>query len=165
MPSLQGIWQARQCGRPSIVTRHSKQMPIPQSGPRGSPVTDRRNVEIPASAMAVETSEPAGTLIARPSTVSLTGPESGMMRLRYGSGGQVGVGGDRTRGVQQLGGDELGRAERGGDAESFVACGQPQARVAGGRAYERQLVRRSGAKARPTADGGERCDGRHVFGG
>ena len=42
MPGRQGTWQLRTCGRPSTVTRHSKQMPIPQSGPRGSPVTERR---------------------------------------------------------------------------------------------------------------------------
>src|ERR1051325_10507245 len=42
MPGSHTIWQLLQCGVPLIVTRHSKQMPIPQSGPRGSPVTEVR---------------------------------------------------------------------------------------------------------------------------
>src|SRR5579859_2937580 len=40
MASSQRIWQLRRCGSPLIVVRHSKQMPIPQSGARGPPVTD-----------------------------------------------------------------------------------------------------------------------------
>ena len=40
MAGSHGIWQLRQCGIPLIVTRHSKQMPIPHKGPRGSPVTE-----------------------------------------------------------------------------------------------------------------------------
>ena len=55
-----------------MLTRHSKQIPIPQSGPRGSPVTDRRNIAIPAIATAVETMAPAGTPIPAPLTVIVT---------------------------------------------------------------------------------------------
>jgi hypothetical protein len=40
IPGLHTIWQLRSWGRPSMATRHSKQMPIPQSGARASPVTE-----------------------------------------------------------------------------------------------------------------------------
>ena len=55
-----------------MVTRHSKQIPMPHSGPRGSPLTDRRYRLTPAMAMAVETMAPAGTVTAAPFTESVT---------------------------------------------------------------------------------------------
>jgi hypothetical protein len=36
-----------------IVARHSKHIPMPQSGPRGSPWTDRRTEAMPDAMMAV----------------------------------------------------------------------------------------------------------------
>src|SRR5438270_8275699 len=47
MPSATGTRHARRCGTPSIVTWHSWQTPMPQSGPRASPRTDRRNAWTP----------------------------------------------------------------------------------------------------------------------
>src|SRR5579863_3551922 len=41
-PSRQSVWHANTCARPSIVTRHSWQIPIPHSAARGSPLTDVR---------------------------------------------------------------------------------------------------------------------------
>jgi len=55
--------------RPSIVSRHSKQIPIPQSGPRGRPVTDRRNPGPRAIITATATEVPAGTTRGPPSMV------------------------------------------------------------------------------------------------
>lgn len=83
MPDLHKIWQLRQCGVPSIVTRHSKQTPMPQSGPRGWPVTDVRQ-QAPASAIATATVEPAGAAIERPFTRSVIG--SGTERVHLARG-------------------------------------------------------------------------------
>ena len=58
MPSAQRIWQLFVWRRPSIFTRHSKQMPIPQSGARGSPVTERRKRVTPAERTAAATLVP-----------------------------------------------------------------------------------------------------------
>jgi hypothetical protein len=42
MPDAQRVWQLNLCGTPSIVTLHSKQMPMPHTGPLGWPVIDLR---------------------------------------------------------------------------------------------------------------------------
>jgi hypothetical protein len=44
-----------------MVTRHSKQIPMPHKGPRGSPLTDKRNAASPAKATAAETMLPSAT--------------------------------------------------------------------------------------------------------
>src|SRR4029453_11769902 len=62
MPLTQRTWQDRWCLSPLIVTRHSKQIPMPQSGPRGLLVTDRRSVETPKARMAAATLVPRGTV-------------------------------------------------------------------------------------------------------
>jgi hypothetical protein len=62
-----------------MVTRHSKQIPMPHSGPRGSPLTDRRYPLMPAVATAVDTMVPAGTETGAPLTESVT---ESAMRLR-----------------------------------------------------------------------------------
>jgi len=55
--------QLRWCGMPSIVTRHSKQMPMPQSGPRGSPETDLLKAVEPSTRIADATFVPSSTVI------------------------------------------------------------------------------------------------------
>jgi len=54
-----------------MVVRHSKQMPIPHSGPRGSPPVEIRHA-CPAMATATATVAPAGTDKVNPFTVSVT---------------------------------------------------------------------------------------------
>ncbi|MGA2060590.1 MAG: hypothetical protein ABSG67_08930 [Thermoguttaceae bacterium] len=44
-----------------MVTRHSKQIPMPHKGLRGAPETDFRKHDTPASAMAAQAVLPAGT--------------------------------------------------------------------------------------------------------
>lgn len=51
-----------------MVTRHSKQIPIAQRGPRASPPAERRNFRIPAFQSAAATDIPARAGISRPST-------------------------------------------------------------------------------------------------
>jgi hypothetical protein len=62
-------WQLRRCGSPLISTRHSKHVPMPQRGPRGSPETEVRQAapEINKATTAVA---PAGTTTATPFTVT-----------------------------------------------------------------------------------------------
>jgi len=72
MPFSQGVIQERWCGWPLMVTRHSQQTPIPQSGPRGVPDTELRNCDSPAMATAAATAVPGGMLIRRPLTEMVT---------------------------------------------------------------------------------------------
>lgn len=43
------------------VARHSKQIPMPQRGPRGAPLTERRMADTPVERMAARAVVPAGT--------------------------------------------------------------------------------------------------------
>jgi hypothetical protein len=54
---------------PSISTLHSKQTPIPQTGPRGSPLADWRVTPPVAAHTAAATVQPAGTFARVPSIV------------------------------------------------------------------------------------------------
>jgi hypothetical protein len=67
MPGSHGIWQLRQCESPLTTALHSKQIPMPHSGPRGSPDTDLRHAE-PAIVIATATVAPSGTLTSTPFT-------------------------------------------------------------------------------------------------
>ncbi len=53
-----------------MATRHSKQIPIPHRGPRGSPLTEVRHTA-PASRTAVVTVAPEGTDTGTPFTVTV----------------------------------------------------------------------------------------------
>ena len=77
MPGSHTIWQLRQCSLPLIDTRHSKQIPIAQSAPRGSPLTEFRH-GCPAIVTATATVAPEGTDIREPFTVSVTEPGVGV---------------------------------------------------------------------------------------
>lgn len=69
MSGSHNLWQLRWCGVPLMTTRHSKQIPMPHSAERGSPVTDVRHA-FPAIIMATATVAPAGTVTLAPFTVS-----------------------------------------------------------------------------------------------
>ena len=81
---------------------------MPQSGARGFPVMERRNITAPEIAMAAETLEPAGTATRLPLTVRATG--SGMETAR-----QVRSDGDRRPALQQLVRQQFGRGQCGGN--------------------------------------------------
>ena len=68
MPFSAKVWQLRWCGVSSMVTRHSKQIPIPQTGKRGSPVTECRKAAVSLAKMAVATVQPSATDISWPFT-------------------------------------------------------------------------------------------------
>jgi len=53
-----------------MATRHSKQIPMPQRGPRGSPLTDVRQA-CPAITIATATVAPEGTRTGVPFTVTV----------------------------------------------------------------------------------------------
>ena len=69
MPCSHKVWQLRQWAFPLMATLHSKQIPIPHSGPRGSPLTEVRHA-FPASRTAVVTVAPEGTVTGTPFTVT-----------------------------------------------------------------------------------------------
>src|SRR5206468_3924418 len=66
IPFRTGTWQLRQSWRPSMVIRHSKQMPIPHRAARGCPVTEVRNFDRPLRSTAAATVLPGSTLNSRP---------------------------------------------------------------------------------------------------
>src|ERR1051326_161665 len=66
---------------PSTVTRHSKQIPMPHNGPRGSPLTDRRNVVTPASKTAAASILPGATVTGTSLTLNvMSSGTSGSLR-------------------------------------------------------------------------------------
>ncbi len=71
IPCSHNTWQLRTCFTPSISTRHSKHVPMPQNGARGSPETDVLQA-LSASKTATAAVERAGTAIDRPSTCTVT---------------------------------------------------------------------------------------------
>src|ERR1041385_8494953 len=71
MPGSHNTWQLRRCGFPLTITRHSKQIPIPHSGPRGSPFTETRHA-CPAIITAAATVAPEATTTCAPLTVTVT---------------------------------------------------------------------------------------------
>jgi len=92
-----------------MVTQHSKQIPMPQSGARGAPLTDLRKAVTPASATAVETMAPAGAVTTTPLTVSFT--VSDMRRLLEMAAGQVRLDGNRGGTPEQSIRHQPGRGE------------------------------------------------------
>jgi hypothetical protein len=71
IPGSQGIRQLRQCGLPLMITRHSKQIPIPHKTLRASPLTEVRQ-KLPANITATATLVPRETDSGNPFTVSET---------------------------------------------------------------------------------------------
>ena len=59
--------QALCSGLPSIVTKHSKHVPMPHHRPRGAPERVRRSVRMPAAVKAAATLSPSSAGISRPS--------------------------------------------------------------------------------------------------
>src|SRR6185437_4434137 len=116
-------------------------MPMPQRGPRGSPVTEVRQ-DWPAAISAA---------------AIVLGVVGGI------AAGQVGRGRNWRDGGGEGGGDQGAGGERGGDAEAFVAGGEEDGRIAGSGADEGQAVGGGGAEAGPGADGGEAGEGGHVL--
>ena len=102
------IWQLLQWGLPLMFTRHSKQMPIPHRGPRGSPLTDVRHL-LPANAMATATVAPAGTERAWPFTLMMI--SLGMRIFTGNARRQIRFDGDLRLGTCDLIGDEFGCAQ------------------------------------------------------
>src|SRR5215813_2440927 len=131
-----------------MVTRHSKQMPIPQSGARGWPVTERRYVVMPASAIAVETGVPSATVTGIPLTVTRT--EVSGMRGR--SRRQIWIRRDRRHAALDVIRDQASGPQRSRNAETFVPGSQQQSLILWARADERQFVRSGCAEAGPAAD-------------
>ena len=84
MPGRHASIQVRSCAMPSTVARHSKQMPMPQTGHRRSPETDRRKP--PAITIALATEVPGLTAISLSSMRTLMG--SRMMGYRRKAHGQ-----------------------------------------------------------------------------
>jgi len=68
MPVAQIIWQVRRCGTPFTVAQHSMQIPMPQSGPRGSPLSEKRHGSL-AMMTAAATLAPELTRTCLPLTV------------------------------------------------------------------------------------------------
>src|SRR5689334_16672404 len=162
MPSRQSIWQLRTWSWPSTATRHSKQIPMPQSGPRSSPDTERRKPERPASKTAAATVEPRGTRTVTPFTFICTASRMGHLHI---AAGRIRLDGDSGRALQKLVEQQTTGGQRSGDAQTFVAGGEIKILVARTFADYGQLVRSGGAKASPAADSRHLRQFRQVFAG
>ena len=129
------IWLA-----PFTVTRHSMQTPIPHSGPRPSPCTNRRNRTIPAWAIATARTVPAATRIGVPLTWMVIG--SDILQFFARKAGRIIRGGRDLRGsAEDHVGQETPSSQRRGNAEPLVAGCQPDPAAGRNGTDERQLVR------------------------
>jgi len=80
---------------------------MPHNGPRGSPLTERRNTFAPASNIAAETMLPTGIVTETPLTITVT--VSGM--LPQFSRGKIRRDWNRRLAIHNLGQQEFCRAE------------------------------------------------------
>src|SRR5712691_5103566 len=100
------------------------QIPIPQSGPRGWPTTERRNRLTPKVAIAAATMVPGGMLTVLPFTRmcnSLT-----MIRcVILEPARSVGRGGDFSRALHQQVRQDTACAQRSGNAQTLVTRCHP----------------------------------------
>src|SRR4051812_48957772 len=159
MPSSAAIWQLRSPGRPSIVTRHSKQIPIPQSAARGSPLTDVRNRVAPLKTTAAATLVPTGTLTDSPSTDSSTcsgmydeTPSRFVWRRR-----------DNGRSAQDQISQQTRGSQRSRNAQAFMSDRKINTAKSGTHPNQRKLVGSCCAESSPGANGGKILQPRHVL--
>src|SRR5262245_59984687 len=140
-----------------MVTRHSKQIPIPQSGPRGSPLTDLRNIEAPAAVTAAETMLPAGTLTGTPLIVRAI-----VSCMRF-SPREIRLDRNGRTTMQDLVGHQFSCCQRVSDSQPFVSSGKKEPLVVRTGTNQRQIVRRGGAESCPGPDRHEVLQSRHVL--
>src|SRR6185437_10257601 len=106
----------RTWGWPSTATRHSKQIPMPQSGPRSSPDTERRNPERPASKTAAATVEPRGTRTVTPFTFICTASRMGHL---HAAAGRIRFERNGGSALQKLVEQQAAGGQRSGDAQAL----------------------------------------------
>src|ERR1700760_3021929 len=118
-------------------------MPMPQRGPRGSPVTERRQAApaiVIAAATVVSSGTTTGFLLIR-SRIELS--------MGCKPGRQIRVRRNVRSPPQELIGKQPRRSERGRNPQTFVARSQKNRRVVRGGANQRKLVRGRRTKASP----------------
>ena len=151
-PRCRTVWHARRV-RPWMRTLHSWHTPMPHSGARGSPVMEVRVVPGVCCASAAATLVPAGTCSGVPFTTMCT--RAGVLEAVMVCSGLQSVQGHRawgrSPGCPLRSGPPATARWPGAVVTPSPSCphGQPQVRVFGVRANQRQAVRRGGAKAGP----------------
>src|SRR4051794_38009046 len=124
---------------PSIRSRHSKQMPMPQSAALGQPLTDERKVVTPFASRATATETPCSTCASFPLILmSIERP-----------GRRVPLPRDRRRAAENLIGDKTSRGERSRNAQALVARRDVDIRPPFDLADERELIRGRGPEPCP----------------
>src|SRR5689334_25441715 len=91
---------------------------MPHNGPRGSPVTERRNAVTPVLRIAADTMLPAGIVTETPLTTTVT--VSGMQRLLRHARGEIRFDRNRSLAIHDLRDEQPRRAERSRDTQPFV---------------------------------------------
>src|SRR5581483_5356931 len=166
MPSLQTIWHVRCCGTPSTLARHSKQIPIPQSAVRCSPLSEIRH-GTPTSSSAAISIAPCGNVTGSPFTRTVTVPPttftSDMQRLRRTHTTRK----ERPRiecdpGLGNVVQHKPRRARSIRNPEPLKSH-RKQHRIIRGGADQRKLIRRCRAKTRPHTDHRKAGQYRHVL--
>src|SRR5271165_1753517 len=128
---------------------------MPQSGPRGSPLTDVRHA-CPASTIATATVAPAGTTTGVPLTVTETWSTEIWLSMRVlvrHSRWQVRFNRDfRLRAVDLIG-KNAGGSQRSRDSQALMPGRQEYGRISCPRPNQRKFVGSSSTKPRPGANG------------
>jgi hypothetical protein len=111
------------------VARHSKQIPIAQSGARGSPVTNEC-ANAPALRIAVATIEPSETCICLPfNVIEIVEGRSGILIARRESFREIWLDRDERLAPRKLIGKQSGSGEGSGDAEPLVPSCEKESRI------------------------------------
>src|SRR6266498_5763553 len=143
-----------------MTTRHSKQMPMPHNGPRGSPVTEVLHA-LPAIAIATATVTPTGTTTRPPSTVIVI--SLGMDGFLPHSRRQIWLNRNLRLRSHDLIRKKASCRQRCRDSQPLVPGCKKQGLVSGPRTKKGQLVGSGGAKSSPRAHRRQRTHPRHVF--
>src|SRR5262245_54727060 len=134
---------------------------MPHNGPRGSPVTERRNACVPVLRIAADTMLPVGISTETPLTTSVT--VSGMHRLLCHTRRQVRRDWNRSLAIHDLRDEELSGGERGRDPEALVAGGKIEPLVFRMWTNQRKLIGRGRSKSGPRAQRRELAEPGQVF--
>src|SRR5580693_7776116 len=157
-------WQLRWWIWPLISTRHSKQVPIPQSGARGWPETDARQTPVESST-ATATVDPAATSTGVPftRTVRVSDMRFDLCFDDHLSRRQIRLGRNRGSFAEHLRANQLAGCQRSGDPQSFMTGRDVQSWIFEPWTDQRKFVRSRGTKTRPDADARKRSHGRQVL--
>src|SRR6266576_246474 len=153
-------WQVLECGIPLTTARHSKQIPMPHKGPRGSAITELRQ-GCPAITIATATVAPAGTETDTPFTRTMNSLGMGVFLCRPRR--KIRLDSDLRFRARHLIYEKPRGSKRCRNSQAFVTGRKKHRFVPWTRTDKWQFVRGRCAKTRPYAHCCHGPERRHIF--